>query len=329
MRMRIARRALYTAVLSMLAVAFAATPALALGPVPNHAVVGGIDLYGMTEAQARAVISEAASVTALPRLTVTLRSSTYTLGPRRYLVLSVNKMITRAYEATTAPSFTLERSCIVSAPAVAKFVKGVEPTVYRAPKDAAYYVKSGKLAVRKSYPGRRLAKVAANTAITASLTRIGATAAEQPLVALTCVPIAPTVTGKNLGRAILVDLSKRQLWVYQNRFTIATWRTAIGMRSFPTPQGAYKIIRKSPAPSWSNPGSDWAADMPSYIPPGPSNPLGVRALYLNAPGIRIHGTNKLSSIGTAASHGCVRMRNTDIKKLYPMIPVGTRVFIIK
>lgn len=329
MKMRIARRALFVAVLSMLAVVFAAAPALALGTVPNHAIVGGRDLYGLTEAKARAVISEAASVTALPKLTVTLKGSTYLLGPKRYMVLNVDKMIERAYEPTSATSFVLGRSVSASSAAVAKFVKSLEPTVYRKPKSAAYYVSGERLKVAKSNPGRRLARVAANKSIKAALVLEGKTGVAQPPVALKCVAIAPKVTGKNLGRAILVDLSKRRLWVYENRFTLKTWRTAIGQPSFPTPTGAFKIIRKSSAPSWTNPGSDWAANMPAYIPPGPSNPLGVRALYLNTPGIRIHGTNKLSSIGTAASHGCVRMRNSDIKKLYPMVKVNTRVFIIK
>jgi len=329
MRARIARRALFVTVLSLLVVAFAAAPALALGTVPNHAIVGGTDLYGLSEVEARAAISQAASVTALPRLTVNLAGVTYRLGPRSYLVLNVDQMLARAYEPTSAPSFVIDRSCVVSATAVAKFVKSLEPKVYRAPVNASYYVRGEKLAVRKSKAGRRLARVAANTAITAGFTRIGKTATEQPAVALTCVPLTPTVTGKNLGRAILVDLSKRRLWVYQNRFVLRTWRTAIGQPSFPTPKGTFKIIRKSSRPTWTNPGSDWATDMPAYIGPGPTNPLGVRALYLNAPGIRIHGTNKLGSIGTAASHGCVRMRNSDIKVLYPMIPIGTKVFIIK
>jgi L,D-transpeptidase ErfK/SrfK len=67
--------------------------------------------------------------------------------------------------------------------------------------------------------------------------------------------------------------------------------------------------------------------MPSYIGPGPRNPLGTRALYLNASGIRIHGTNNSNSIGTAASHGCMRLRRADIEDLYPLVPIGTPVFI--
>ena len=69
--------------------------------------------------------------------------------------------------------------------------------------------------------------------------------------------------------------------------------------------------------------------MPSYIGPGPSNPLGTRALYLDAPGIRIHGTNNIASVGTPASHGCMRMVRHDVEDLYPRVPVGTPIWIVK
>ena len=81
-------------------------------------------------------------------------------------------------------------------------------------------------------------------------------------------------------------------------------------------------------PRWVNPGSVWAKDMPKVIPPGFSNPLGVRALALNATAILIHGTSNYGSIGSAASHGCIRMRNSDIVNFFPLIGVGVPVDII-
>ena len=68
-------------------------------------------------------------------------------------------------------------------------------------------------------------------------------------------------------------------------------------------------------------------DLPLQIPGGPTNPLGTRALYLDAPGIRIHGTWDSSSIGTAASHGCIRMHVQDSEELYPLVPIGTQVLV--
>jgi lipoprotein-anchoring transpeptidase ErfK/SrfK len=69
--------------------------------------------------------------------------------------------------------------------------------------------------------------------------------------------------------------------------------------------------------------------MPATIGPGPNNPLGTRALNLNASGIRIHGTTANSSIGTAASHGCMRMHRWDIEDLYDRVEVGTPVLIVR
>jgi len=63
------------------------------------------------------------------------------------------------------------------------------------------------------------------------------------------------------------------------------------------------------------------------IAPGPGNPLGTRAIYLNAPGIRIHGTYSSSSIGTYASHGCIRMYIADSEELFDLVDTGTRVII--
>jgi lipoprotein-anchoring transpeptidase ErfK/SrfK len=63
------------------------------------------------------------------------------------------------------------------------------------------------------------------------------------------------------------------------------------------------------------------------IAPGPGNPLGTRAIYLNAPGIRIHGTYSTSSIGTYASHGCIRMYIEDSEELFELVDMGARVII--
>jgi L,D-transpeptidase ErfK/SrfK len=93
--------------------------------------------------------------------------------------------------------------------------------------------------------------------------------------------------------------------------------------------GDWKIVDKVKNPSWHNPHAAWSATMPEYIPPGPSNPLGTRALYLDASGIRFHGTNNIGSVGTPASHGCMRMYMSDIEALYPLVPIGTKVWIRK
>jgi lipoprotein-anchoring transpeptidase ErfK/SrfK len=112
-----------------------------------------------------------------------------------------------------------------------------------------------------------------------------------------------------------------------------SFRTAIGMPGYPTPTGTYRIGRKVKWPTWTNPGGGWGAGMPSFIGPGPSNPLGTRAIYVydgkKDTGVRFHGTTNRNSIGTAASHGCLRMKREAVEALYPLVPVNTVVYIIK
>ena len=88
----------------------------------------------------------------------------------------------------------------------------------------------------------------------------------------------------------------------------------------------WTVIAKVMGPDWTNPDPDgWGKDMPDYIPPGPSNPLGVAAIYWDAAGIRFHGTSDTGSIGTAASHGCVRLTNDDILEMYDVVEVGSPI----
>ena len=105
----------------------------------------------------------------------------------------------------------------------------------------------------------------------------------------------------------MVDLSENG-YLYDALKVVRSYPVATAADGYVTPVGTWEIVDKRENPTWYNPALDtWGADLPAVIPPGPGNPLGTRALYLNAPGIRIHGTYSTDSIGTYASHGCVRM----------------------
>jgi lipoprotein-anchoring transpeptidase ErfK/SrfK len=82
-------------------------------------------------------------------------------------------------------------------------------------------------------------------------------------------------------------------------------------------------------PTWYNRGSTWAENMPASIGPGPNNPLGTRAMTINGGGVLIHGTHDTGSIGSSASHGCVRMSIPDVEALFNQCNVGMPVYIIK
>ncbi len=137
------------------------------------------------------------------------------------------------------------------------------------------------------------------------------------------------MTTASLGNSIVVDISANTLQLYDGLKVEKEFRVATGTPQYPTPVGTFEIVDKKENPTWYNPAPDtWGADLPPSIGPGPGNPLGTRAMYLNAPGIRIHGTWDDSSIGTAASHGCIRMHVQDSEALYPLVPIGTRVIVM-
>ena len=119
-----------------------------------------------------------------------------------------------------------------------------------------------------------------------------------------------------------------RLDLYEGREHLTHFTVGVGALRFPTPPGAYYVRSKAINPTWRNPGSPWARGMPSYIPPGPRNPLGTRALRLDRGALVIHGTPQPWTIGTRSSHGCIRMKRPDIEKLFEMVPEKTPVFIV-
>jgi hypothetical protein len=128
--------------------------------------------------------------------------------------------------------------------------------------------------------------------------------------------------------AIVVNLSKFRLDLYRRTHLIDHFPVGVGRLSFATPPGAYHVRYKERNPAWRNPGSSWARSMPWYMPPGPRNPLGTRALDLDRGALVIHGTPEPWSIGSRSSHGCIRMLRHDVERLFDLVPRGTPVFIV-
>jgi lipoprotein-anchoring transpeptidase ErfK/SrfK len=127
-----------------------------------------------------------------------------------------------------------------------------------------------------------------------------------------------------VGR-IVVTLSKFQLRLIQDGKVVAQYKVAVGQPAFPTPTGTFRIVNKQRDPTWTPPpGSSWAKGL-GPIPAGPGNPLGTRWMGTSAPFVGIHGTYADSSIGTRASHGCIRMHIKDVEALYDLVSVGMTV----
>ncbi len=131
--------------------------------------------------------------------------------------------------------------------------------------------------------------------------------------------------------AILVDTTSRALHYWsEDGATYKLYPTSVPLSEDLTRRGRTSIIRKVVGPSWSptpamlrrNP--DW----PSYVAPGPDNPLGTHALYLSWKYYRIHGTHDTRKIGRRSSNGCIGLFNEQISELFNYAKVGTQVLLI-
>jgi len=121
------------------------------------------------------------------------------------------------------------------------------------------------------------------------------------------------------NRVVLVSLVDRKLAVIDNGTVIATFQVAVGAKFSPSPTGEFTIISRVSNPTYYHHGT--------VIPTGKDNPVGTRWVGLNLKGYGIHGTNSPRSIGRAASHGCIRLRNRDMERLFTLLRVGDAVQI--
>jgi lipoprotein-anchoring transpeptidase ErfK/SrfK len=205
---------------------------------------------------------------------------------------------------------------------VQAFVQQAYDEVTEPAVDAGIDLVDGELVMRKPKPGEELKAEAATARILRALD------AQLSSVQVPVKAVQPKVTAATLGKTIVVDLSENELYLYDGFKVEKQYPVATAAPGYTTPVGSWDVVNKVENPGWYNPAPDgWGAGEPLYIPPGPGNPLGTRALYLSAPGIRIHGTYASYSIGSYASHGCIRMYISDSEELYSLVPVGTKVII--
>jgi lipoprotein-anchoring transpeptidase ErfK/SrfK len=131
-----------------------------------------------------------------------------------------------------------------------------------------------------------------------------------------------------LSGQIIVDIGDLRLYLYRDGVLVKSYQVATGQPAYPTPTGTYSIVNLTKDPTWLPPNSDWAKNA-QPIPPGTENPLGTRWMGTSAPGVGIHGVppSEDGSIGTYASHGCIRMHNWDAVDLFGRVVIGMPVII--
>ena len=132
------------------------------------------------------------------------------------------------------------------------------------------------------------------------------------------------------AKTIIVNTSERRLYYVLDDGKAVKYGVGVG-REGSQGAGTDRISRKAEWPGWTPPPPmrKRLPDLPAYMPGGPDNPLGARALYIGDTFFRIHGTAEPWTIGQAVSSGCIRMVNEDVVDLYDRVSVGTKVVVLR
>jgi len=213
--------------------------------------------------------------------------------------------------------------------AVDAFAARVAEHVDRKARDADIDWRNGKLDRTHARNGIETRRPQLVAAVVRSITTPSAPARVEVPVRVT---ERPDRTLKDLAKryptVIAVDRDNKQLRLYKNLRLEHRYTIAVGRAGLETAAGRYKIEVKDVNPAWHVPNSSWAGALAGRtIPPGdPQNPLKARWMgFFNGQGI--HGTSDLASLGTAASHGCIRMSIPDVEQLYRQVKIGTPLFL--
>ena len=121
-------------------------------------------------------------------------------------------------------------------------------------------------------------------------------------------------------RKLVVNIPERKMAVVEDGKVVKVYQVAVGKKSTPSPTGVFHIASHVANPTYSHEGK--------VVGPGPTNPVGTRWMGLGFKGYGVHGTNHPESIGHAASHGCIRMRNQDVEELFSLMRVGDEVDLL-
>ncbi|WP_305987132.1 L,D-transpeptidase [Roseibium sp. MMSF_3544] len=131
---------------------------------------------------------------------------------------------------------------------------------------------------------------------------------------------------------IVVDTSERRLYHVLPNGKAMKYGVGVGKEGFQW-AGTHRVTRKAEWPSWTPPAQMRARErkkgriLPTYMPGGPNNPMGARALYIGSTLYRIHGTTEPWTIGSEVSSGCIRLANEDVIHLYNNVTVGAKIVV--
>lgn len=306
--------------------------------------VGGVDLGGLTKNEARTKLRREVLEPLNRSIVARHKGRRFRLTPEQARVgVDIDGTVTAALDrsregnvlARTVRNLTggevnadIPMDVRYSKRAVDRLVARVRKTVEKPAVDASVDLEHGDVTPQASKNGRQ---VRAKTLERSVEEAIVDPDAERSLRVRTRV-VKPKVTTDELAEKypaiVIINRSAFRLTFYKNLEQAKTYKIAVGQIGLETPAGLYNVQNKAVNPAWNVPNSDWAGDLAGTVVPGgsPENPLKARWMGIYD-GAGIHGTDAIGSLGTAASHGCIRMAIPDVVELYDEVPVGAPVYI--
>jgi hypothetical protein len=311
--------------------------------IAEGVTVGGVDVGGMDEAEAKRAVRRQLLGPLKHSLRVGYDGESWTLPGKSLKVhADLDAAIEEAMDDSREGGFPgrlvryvtggsvdeqISADVSYSQRAINRFVREVADEVDREARDATVEPSADSLDVVPAKNGRKLR----DNLLTRQLRAAVLNADADHTIAARTHYTKPEVTTKEVAQAypsyLTLDRATFTLRLWKNLKLAKTYTVAVGQEGLETPEGLYEIQEKEENPTWHVPESDWAGSLAGQdIPPGPSNPIKARWMGIFE-GAGIHGTEETYSLGSAASHGCVRMSIPDVEELYDQVEVGTPIFI--
>ena len=311
--------------------------------IAEGVTIAGVDVGGMDAEEAKSEVRRQLLAPLKGKLKVKLDDESWSLpGEKLKIRADVEQAVEEALEESQGGGLPsrlvryvsggeLEKPVTAeldySKSAINRFVRHVAEEVNRDPVDASVEPSSDSLNVVSGKAGLKLR----DNKLTEDLEDAVLNANAPRTVVAKVRKTKPEVTKKEVASEypsyLTLDRSTFTLRLWQNLENTKTYTVAVGAEGMETPEGVYEIEGMEENPTWYVPDSDWAGDLAGTgVPPGPSNPIKARWMAIYE-GAGIHGTEETGSLGTAASHGCVRMAIPDVEELYEFVEVGTPIYI--
>jgi lipoprotein-anchoring transpeptidase ErfK/SrfK len=320
------RRLLAFALLSTLL--YAAPSGAQLTHIRAGVSAGGVDLSGLTVAEATAKLDAELAPRLAPDLLIGVAGRPWTLKMAdAKLKLDSARTAKRALYAKAgvtqvAPAISHSRL------AVKAFAEGIAKKVGKPARDARIKITLRHIYRERSRPGRGLDVAAARKAIDAAIDDPAAPRVLHQALSRVRAKVNANDLARVYNTVITIDKAHFKLRLFKGLKFRKSYGVAVGQPAYPTPSGRFAIQSKQVDPVWSVPNSPWAGELQGTTVDGGSaaNPLKARWMGI-ANGVGIHGTGEDWSIGTRASHGCIRMHVPDVIDLFKRVPVGAPVLI--